>query len=42
MIRLPGPEELIGEGCRIGIIYRVAEPITIIAIEHRADAYRTR
>lgn len=23
------------------IIYRVAEPVTIIAIEHRADAYRT-
>jgi mRNA-degrading endonuclease RelE of RelBE toxin-antitoxin system len=24
------------------VIYRVAAPVTIIAIEHRADAYRTR
>ena len=24
------------------IIYRVAAPVTIIAIEHRADAYRRR
>jgi mRNA-degrading endonuclease RelE of RelBE toxin-antitoxin system len=24
------------------IIYRIAEVVTIVAIEHRADAYRTR
>lgn len=24
------------------IIYRIAEVVTVVAIEHRADAYRTR